>query len=363
MNDNWTVETPDWAPDRPRWEAVRLADRGVRYADKFRLANGWIYKAVGDLHPDGGILAVPDWAPAGAAPRRFPARRGMVKVRDNRWPDGSAAARNLPFARVPLYGRVFEVIQPDDIVDPIIPEAVARDLLGGRTTAGNAIVARLLETLTALPGVDARDLGVNGSFACGLDVDSSDIDLDVYGPGATDTVGPGIRSLLGRRPGQWSERWPPDEQTNLYFVWHASYQQRPLPALYQLFESSGRNLFNFRFAGRRVSVSYHSSTRAQRRAPAPVVVSEPGDKVEVAATFAGAGGYRHLDLPATFPVREVTTSTGSRLPSALVVSYSKAFGFCRAGDRVRFAARSVSTTAGPAFVIPSYGPQWPVWPL
>jgi predicted nucleotidyltransferase len=362
--DTWTVDTPDWAPAVPSWDAVRLRDRQVRYADKFRMANGWIYKAVGDLHPEWGILAVPDWAPAGAAPPGAPARRGMVKVRDNRWPDGTAAPRNYPFARVPLYGRMLEVIRDDDILAPIHPEEAAASLLGGATTTPDSVdVARLLESLVAMPGVAAADLGVNGSYACGLNVATSDIDLDVYGRAGIRAVGAGVRALLGSASSQWTQRWPPDEQTNLYFVWHASYREQPLPALYELFEVSGRNVFNFRYADRRVSISYHSRTRRQHRAAAPAVLGGPGAKVDVTATFAPSPEYEHLDLPSMFQVRDAVTSAGTNLASALVVSYSKAFGFCRPGDRVRFAAVPLRSSSGPALVIPSYGPQWPVRPV
>ncbi|GAB7038457.1 hypothetical protein JCM9533A_23070 [Catenuloplanes niger JCM 9533] len=112
MTEAWTVASPTWQNSTPTWRTYDLRDSGIRYADKMRLRNGWIYKAIGDLHPEAGILSVPDWAPLSAAPSDdLPHRDRMVKVRDHRWPDGRPTPRQLAFAYVPVYHRAFELVR------------------------------------------------------------------------------------------------------------------------------------------------------------------------------------------------------------------------------------------------------------
>ncbi|WP_329263616.1 hypothetical protein [Streptomyces pseudovenezuelae] len=364
MTEPWTMDVPRWKSDTPVPALGAFADRGVRYADKFRTCDGWVYKAVGDLHPDNGVLAVPDWAPVGAAPRRdFEQRDGLVKVRDHRWPDGTPARRHLPFVEVPFYGRRFELLAPAGIEAAVVPEEAARRTIADPGSRRERLVAELIVSLADAAGVHLDQIGLNGSYSLGLSNERSDVDLDVYGAEAAAATTRAIHGLLTDADPRWQRRWPPDEQTNLYYVWQAAYPTTPSRSMYAAFEAGHRNRFNLRYRGVRVSVSYHSRGRTELFPAAPVLRRPPGPVTGVRAVFVEDGPPGHLDLPAIFRVRDVVAGSGLRRATATVVSHSKAFGFCRNGDEVEFTAHPVSTAGGPCLVIPSYGPRWPVRPF
>lgn len=353
------VLAPTWPESSPTWTANELSDRGVRYADKFHMCNGWIYKAVGDLQPQFGILAVPDWAPASVAlSPDYETRQGMVKVRDHRWPDGIRAARNFDFAYVPLYGRMYEIITATDILSAIVPEHAASQLKQNSTPVG-----RLCRMLIDEVGLSPNAVGVNGSIACGLEAPDSDIDLDIYGVDAITAVSDFVKRELDAGSSRWSRRWPPDRQTNLYYIWQSSYADVPEQEMYRGFEMSGRNLFNFMFESRRVSISYHSHLRDDPMPAGPVVGGNAGPVAKVTARFVKPRALSHFNLPATFLVADVRLDDEPAHDVALVVSDSKAFGYCRDDDVVRFVARPVRTDVGLVLIIPSYGPDWPVRPF
>jgi predicted nucleotidyltransferase len=360
----WTVDVPRWDSETPVPAQGVLADRGVRYADKFWTRDGWVYKAVGDLHPEDGVLAVPDWAPVHDAPRRdYEQRDGFVKVRDHRWPDGTPVRRRLPFVDVPLYARRFELLRPADVSAGIVPERAARRVVERPRSARERLVADLILSLTEAAGTDLTQVGLNGSYACGLSDERSDVDLDVYGSRAVAATTRALRELLCDTGSGWHRRWPPDEQTNLFYVWRAGYPAAAPETMFAAFEAGRRNRFNVGYRGLRVSVSYHSRSRAERFPTAPVVHRSPGPATRVRGVFVEDGPPGHLDLPAVFRVRDVRADSGQWLWAATVISYSKAFGFCRDGDRVEFTACPVRADIGDVLVIPSYGPEWPVRPL
>ncbi|GAB7102523.1 hypothetical protein JCM4814A_08370 [Streptomyces phaeofaciens JCM 4814] len=364
MAEGWTVDAPRWEPEAPVPAVGPFADRGVRYADKFWTRDGWVYKAVGDHHPENGVLAVPDWAPVRDAPRGdFEQRAGLVKVRDHRWPDGTPVRRRLPFVDVPFHARRFELLGPDDIAAPIVPEDAARRAVEQPRSARERLVGELVRSLTEAAGTDPARVGLNGSYACGLACDRSDVDLDVYGADAVAATTRAIPRLLADGAFGWRRRWPPDEQTNLFYVWRAAYPGAAQHTMYAAFEADGRNRFNLRYRGLRVSVSYHSRGRAERFPAAPVPCRPPGPPARMRGVFVEDGPPGQLDLPAVFGVRDVRSEAGARYGTATVVSHSKAFGFCRDGDRVEFTACPVPADIGDVLLIPSYGPRWPVRPL
>ncbi|MFI1414720.1 hypothetical protein ACH4Y0_33040 [Streptomyces sp. NPDC020707] len=323
-----------------------------------------MYKAVGDLHPGNGVLVVPDWAPVDDAPQRdYEQRDGLVKVRDHRWPDGTPARRRLPFVDVPFYGRRFELLAPADIEAAVVPEEAARTVISNPCARRERLVAELLVSLADIAGVDPERIGLNGSYALGLSNEGSDVDLDVYGAEAVAAMTLAIYELLFSADSRWQRRWPPDEQTNLYYVWRAAYPTVPLHRMYAAFESRRRNRFNLRYRGVRVSVSYHSRSRTESFPEAPPLGRPLGAATRVRGVLVEGGPPGHLDLPAVFRVRDVVTDAGLGCATATVVSHSKAFGFCRDGDEVEFTACPVVGDDGPYLVIPSYGPRWPVRPL
>jgi hypothetical protein len=359
MNGRDRVDAPRWPDEAARWVADDLDDRGVRYADKFAMSNGWIYKAIGDRHPPYGILAVPDWAPASLGPTETESRDGMVKVRDHRWPDGSRAPRMFDLADVPLYLRRYEVIPWSNIVARIVPETAARDAMDGSLAVPES-VHDILGTLGELTGVEGS-VGLNGSLACGLGRPWSDVDVDVFG---SDSIAALTGALAFRElPRGWVRRWPPDEQTNLYYICRAAYADASPDVMRRAFHDSGRDVFNFLVDGTRVSVSYHSAARGEPITPAPRVAGEAGPPREFSAVIAGETAWGTRDLPAIFECTEVRAAGEGIADRATVVSDSKAFGFSRAGDVVRFVARSSASPDGLVLHMPSYGPEWPVWPL
>ncbi|MFF4895746.1 hypothetical protein [Streptomyces sp. NPDC001068] len=364
MPEPWTVDVPAWATDSPTPAHDGFADRGVRYADKFWTRDGWVYKAVGDLHPGNGVLAVPDWAPSHDAPRRdYEQRDGLVKVRDHRWPDGAPVRRRLPFVDVPFYGRRFELLAPGDISATVVPEQAARGLIADPGPGRRALVAELLVSLADASGVSPDLIGLNGSYALGLSNDRSDVDLDVYGAEAVAATTRAVRGLPADGGRRWESRWPPDEQTNLYYVWRAAYPGVPSHVMHAAFETSGRNRFNLRYRGLRVSISYHSRSRTERFPVAPALRRPLGAATVVRAVFTEDDPPGHLDLPAIFQVKDVEGVAGHRLRTATVVSYSKAFCFCLDGDQLEFTACPVFDDGGLFLVVPSYGPHWPVRPV
>ncbi|MGY1496937.1 hypothetical protein ACW4TU_10080 [Streptomyces sp. QTS52] len=358
------MDVPAWRSGTPVPALGGFADRGVRYADKFRTRDGWVYKAVGDLHPGNGVLVVPDWAPVDDAPRRgYEQRDGLVKVRDHRWPDGTPARRRLPFVDVPFYGRRFELLAPADIEATIVPEEAGRRTIAHSGSRRERLVAELLVSMTEAAGVNPEQVGLNGSYALGLSNERSDVDLDVYGAEAVAAMTRAIHELLTCADSRWQRRWPPDEQTNLYYVWRAAYPTVSSHRMYAAFEAGRRNRFNLRYRGVRVSVSYHSRGRGELHPEAPPLRGPLGAATGVRGVLVEDGPPGHLDLPAVFRVRDVVAGSGLRCATATVVSYSKAFGFCRDGDEVEFTACPVAGDDGPYLVIPSYGPRWPVRPL
>lgn len=364
MAEPWIVDMPAWERETPVAALGGYADRGVRYADKFWTRDGWVYKAVGDLHPENGVLAVPDWAPVRDAPRDdYEQRDGHVKVRDHRWPDGTPVRRRHPFVDVPLYARRFELLRPADVAAAIVPEQAARRVAARPGSGRERLVAELIGSLTGAAGTDPAHLGLNGSYACGLSRDGSDVDLDVYGADAVAATSRAVHRLLTAPGSGWTRRWPPDEQTNLYYVWRAAYATTSPHTMYTAFEEGRRNRFNLRYRGVRVSISYHSRSRADSFPTAPVPLREPGPRLRMRGVFVEDGPPGHLDLPAVFRVTDVLAESGARYGTATVVSHSKAFGFCRDGDTVEFTARPVPADTGHLLLIPSYGPDWPVRPV
>ncbi|WP_327714060.1 hypothetical protein OG381_00475 [Streptomyces sp. NBC_00490] len=365
MSEPWTVDAPAWEQAQPIPAIGVFADRGTRYADKFWTRDGWVYKAVGDLHPENGVLAVPDWAPVRDAPHvDLSQRDGLVKVRDHRWPDSTPVRPRLPLVDVPLYGRRFELLRPIDITTEVLPEQEAGRIVEAPEPGREQLVADLLVSLSGAAGIALGQLGLNGSYSLRLSAEQSDVDLDVYGAEAVSAATRAIDHLLADPTSGWERRWPPDEQTNLHYVWRAAYPGIRADTMYAAFETSRRDRFNLRYRGVRVSLSYHSRARTERFPDAPLVGRPPVDAKRLHAVFVEEGPPGHLDLPAIFTVREVASESGPRWETATVVSYSKAFGFCRHGDRVAFTAcPTTCANGGLLLVIPSYGPRWPVRPL
>ncbi|GAB7038459.1 hypothetical protein JCM9533A_23090 [Catenuloplanes niger JCM 9533] len=244
-------------------------------------------------------------------------------------------------------------------MEHINPEEAAARVLRGEAEVSPHLRTMLLSLTRIIP---EDDLGLNGSYACGLAVNESDFDLDVYGAISARRVASALLTMVRDPTSDWEIRWPPDEQTNLFYVWRAAYPEITTEELYKVFQNNGRDRFNFLYRGARVSIAYHSRRRNDRARAAPVPRTEPQAAEMVHATFIAPMADEHLDLPSIFTLTDAMVGN-RRFAEVTVVSLSKAFCFCRPGDRVSFRAHLSFTHDGPLLIIPSYGPEWPVRPI
>jgi predicted nucleotidyltransferase len=276
------------------------------------------------------------------------------------WPDATPVERVLEGRKIPMYGRAFEIIRPDLIDRMLYPEIEAQRALAQPATRGEEVFAALVRELSISAQISEEVIGLNGSYARGLAVPESDFDLDIYGREACLAVSMALSTeLVERKESHWERRWPPDRQTNLYYVREAAYPDWSLQDLWTLFQASGREVFNFLYQGVKVSIAYHTHDRDETFRAWPQV-----EQLERArwytGVFADNRNLGHLEYPAFVELEDVAGDGGQQLGDATVISYSKAFCYSRRGDVVRFRAQEASGEDDCILVIPAYGPEWPV---
>jgi hypothetical protein len=130
-----------------------------------------------------------------------------------------------------------------------------------------------------------------------------------------------------------------------------------------MFVTTNREVFNFSFAGIKVSLAYHPTGRDQLIEPRNCHHVELAAPECYLARFGANAALGHLEYPAFVELEDVRTEAGAHVADMIeVVSYSKAFCFCRPGDTVKFRARMAEKDdeSDPFLVVPSYGPGWPV---
>jgi len=163
----------------------------VRLRDFIEDADGWLY-AVSAYDNDERIACVLRYVPEPDGERVNPSGRHYTKYDFDE-------AYAIIARRKPQYAGLLHRIPHRDVVRVLKP-----DLEIGRIAASHPRVKKLLDLL-ALP---AGTVGCTGSLLCGLENESSDIDMVVYGKHwftAQALVGQGIRD--GRIEGLTDEMW------------------------------------------------------------------------------------------------------------------------------------------------------------
>lgn len=353
---------PSWAANLSATSipVVRtLRDLGVRYEDSVRLTNGWIYEIIGDVHPEYGFLVEPNYA---FAPHTSYAQRGggMVRIRNSRWPDGSLASPLLKCVRVPLYGRICEVASKDEVIEIIKPEISTKRILADPKTEREAIFAELHRDLTKFADVEPQTIAINGSFARGLAIALSDFDLAVYGSEESRRVAAAVRTLVSTAGSRWN-RWTFEEDSVLGYTWRYCYPSWSRDDFLNAFEITGRDMFKAQYRGVNVSFSFHSSSRHQKLPDYACDFTTLSPPQPYVGRFSFNQNMRHLDFPIFAELEDVyCLESGLQLGSCTVVSWSKAFYYCRANDIVRFAACEPAESRSSLLIIPNFGHDWPV---
>jgi len=108
------------------------------YDDAFEIANGYIYKVVGDLHPPSGVISLLEYVPWPSG-RRF----GFEKTFDFLIPQlNRRVAPIFPQWFIAPYGRAFEVVPLSDIRRRFEPEVAARNVAAHSTDGERNCSAR-----------------------------------------------------------------------------------------------------------------------------------------------------------------------------------------------------------------------------
>lgn len=351
---------PEWADDTctdPIPTVMCLQDCGFRYQDCLVLPSGWIYKVTGDLHSAGQILVEPDWAPSSI----HPSRHGLAQVRHHRWPDASPVKRLLGVVNVPLYGRRSEAIDPMNVLEVQRPEAAAKRIASYPETEGERKFGRLYSMLSIEAKVVPDCIGISGSYAKGLARPESDFDIDVYGASSSVQIAAAAARLVSIPGSGWHRPWPPNRYMLLYYLHISSYSERDADWLWDKFEASGRDWFNYTFEGTRLTLFYHGIDRSRTSA----TVHADFDSFARISTYRGVAvidkDLNHLAFPSFIQLEDVRCiESGRYCGNRCVVSWSKGFYYCRTGDVVVFRACQPRFEDSRFLVIPDFGVDWPV---
>jgi hypothetical protein len=215
----------------------------------------------------------------------------------------------------------------------------------------------MCEDMLERSGLPSSAIGIKGSIARGLSIEGSDFDFGIYGLDNAICLVDAISRALSIPNSGWRRRWPPPEDSNLYALYTSSYSDLTLPEMWVGFEENGRDIFNFTFLDRDVSLYFHPD-RFQRAHWPNVKGVELGEPETFTGTFGRQADLYHLDTPAFVQLSEVTTDKGEDLGEVTVSSWSRGFQYGTEGDRVRFVARK--TNSPQVLVIPDFGVNWPI---
>lgn len=329
---------------------------GFLYDDALETNNGHLYKVVGDLHPDWGVICLLEYVRWSGG-----RRAGYEKTFDLLIPHlNERVALTFPQWQVPLYNRPFEVIPLTEILRRFEPEAAARDVALRRAPETEA-VDDLLAAFSEASGVARESLGLNGSWMLGLASAESNVNIDVIGAEPSLKAARFLASLGRDGPRAGFNPPAPDRGRNsdaLVGLLRDAFRQEGEEA-YRLLGRAGRLSFSGFYGARPFTLQIHS--RARGASPAPVY--QQGwrfiRRTLVEADVTDRMGLLQYHSPCTVGLAEVEDClTGTRLDVEEVTSWSKRFWYTRAGDRVRFLADLISTGSRQRLAVPAFGGNW-----